>query len=149
MSVGSTVNSSKLYTPRLLGLAASLYHHPYNAAAPFLGEARSQTCGSSIKISAKCDVEGRISQVGMVVTACAIGQASAAILADGAAGKSSSDIEATLSSIENWLRGEGAPPDWPGFDALYPTLSHHGRHGALLIPWKGIIDALSSGPIES
>ncbi len=80
----------------------------------------------------------------MAVTACAIGQGSAAILAGNAVGKTAPELEQTLDRIKRWLGGEAPLPDWSGFDALEAALPHTGRHGALLIPWKAINDALSS-----
>ncbi|MEL7188090.1 MAG: iron-sulfur cluster assembly scaffold protein [Pseudomonadota bacterium] len=137
-------SGSKLYTPRLLGLAASLYEIPFDSAALYKGQARSKTCGSSIDISLSLNADGTISKVGMAVKACAIGQASAAILAGGARGRSGKELLAVFREIEAWLQSTGSLPDWPEFDALEPALPHAGRHGALLIPWRAINDALSS-----
>ena len=149
MNTRAASDSSKLYTPRLLGLAASLYGFPFDENAPFVGEARSKTCGSAISVSVETRADGAITRTGMAVKACAIGQGSAAILAEGARGRSAQDIAATTRQIEAWLQNEGPLPDWPGFDALEPALQHSGRHGALLIPWIAINDALSSHSLPS
>lgn len=136
--------STKLYTPRLLGLAASLYNHPFDEFAPYIGEAQSRICGSTISASITCDTNGNIDRIGLAVKACAIGQASAAILAGDAVGRSPKDIAQMYDEIERWLEGTGPLPRWPGFDALEPALPHKGRHGALVIPWTAANQALSS-----
>jgi NifU-like protein involved in Fe-S cluster formation len=90
-------------------------------------------------------VDGRVGQIGMTVSACAIGQASAALLARSALGTDPARIVDTTATLTTWLAGEGSLPDWPGLDLLSPALPHPGRHGALLLPWKAACEALSSG----
>ncbi len=137
-------STSKLYTPRLLALSASLADYPMTGPFDVTADGRSKTCGSTISIGLDCDKVGGISRVGMQVSACAVGQSSAAIMAQAARGRSAKSFEAMVTAIESWLAESGALPDWPGFDALEPALPHKGRHGAILLPWKAAIDALSS-----
>ena len=80
----------------------------------------------------------------MQVSACAVGQSSAAILALGAGGAMPEQLLATQSAIAGWLAGEKPLPEWPEFDTLAPALPHTGRHGALLLPWNAAIQALST-----
>ncbi|MGB5778317.1 iron-sulfur cluster assembly scaffold protein [Allopontixanthobacter sediminis] len=133
---------TKLYTPELLALAVTLAGYPLDPALPLAGEARSRTCGSSVKMGVSTDGEGRISSLGMQVTACAVGQAAAATFAAAAAGRSNDGIAEALKQLELWLAGAGDLPGWPGMSALVPALDHPGRHGAILLPWKAAADAL-------
>ena len=135
---------SKLYTPRMLSLAAQLADFPLDDAFERRSEARSRTCGSTITIGLDLDHAGKVSRLGMLVSACAIGQGSASIMAADAAGRQAEDFERALSGIEHWLSGEGEIPDWPGIDALEPAREHPGRHGALLMPWQAAVAALST-----
>lgn len=135
----------KLYSPRLLALSAELANYPFTDDFPLLAEARSRTCGSSIKLGFAVDDQGSVTRVGMQVSACAVGQSSAAILARELRGKDGALVAATLSGIEDWLSGAGPLPDWPDFDALAAAQDHPGRHDALLLPWKAAHQALSSG----
>lgn len=138
----TTASPTKLYTPELLALAVRLAGYPYNPALPLTGEARSRTCGSSLDVSFSTNGEGRIENLGMRVTACAVGQASAAIFAEGAGGSSADDIAAALNTIELWLAGKGGLPAWPGIATLIPARDHAGRHGAIVLPWKAAAAAL-------
>ncbi len=138
------VKATKLYSPQLLGLAAGLANYPLNNASQFSGEARSRTCGSSIELAIDCREDGAVERIGMQVTACAIGQASAAIMAADVRGRSAADIITKTREIEQWLSGEGNMPGWPGFEALAPALEHPARHGALMLVWKAASNALSS-----
>lgn len=144
MSTGQTRGSEKLYSPRLLALSAELANFPLDPAAGLIAEVRSRTCGSTIKVGLDCNADGRVSKIGMQVAACAVGQSSAAILARGVSGKDENELKGVLVQIEGWFGGVADPPDWPEFDALAAARGHPGRHGALLLPWKAAVEALSS-----
>lgn len=135
---------AKLYSPALLGLATGLADYPLDPALPLTAVARSRTCGSVITIGLMLDADRRVARIGMQVSACAIGQASAALLAQGIIGAAPAQIAATAEGLERWLAGEGELPPWPGLEPLTPALLHPGRHGALLLPWKAACEALSS-----
>jgi NifU-like protein involved in Fe-S cluster formation len=134
----------KLYTPELLALATGLAAFPLTDDLPLRAEARSRSCGSVITLGLARGDDGRIARIGMKVSACAIGQASAALMAQAAIGARPDRLRLTAEAISAWLGGNGTLPDWPGVDALVPAQAHPGRHGALLLPWKAIVEALSS-----
>ncbi|MDZ4307264.1 iron-sulfur cluster assembly scaffold protein [Allopontixanthobacter sp.] len=138
----SLSSPTKLYTPELLALAVNLANYPYNPALPLIGEARSRTCGSSLELALAIDGERRIETVGLRVTACAVGQASAAIFAKGAVGRTAENIAEALKQLELWLGKAGDLPAWPGLAALVPARHHSGRHGAIVLPWKAAATAL-------
>lgn len=142
--MAAPANATKLYTPRLLSLAAQLADFPLAGSFDHTAQTRSRTCGSLLEIGASCDESGRISSLGMQVTACAVGQASAAVMAKETIGRPAREFSDMLAAFEAWLKGEGTAPDWPGVDALELALPHTGRHGALLLPWKAMVEALSS-----
>lgn len=137
---------SKLYTPRLLSLSAELAEFALAGPYHHTAEVRSRTCGSTLALGVDLDSAGRVERIGMQVAACAVGQSSAATMALGAKGRTSADFRAAHDAIEDWLGAEGALPDWPGFDALEAARAHPGRHGALLLPWKAMVQALSQSP---
>lgn len=139
----TTQTAAKLYSPALLGLATGLADYPLDPALPLIAEARSRSCGSVITIGLALEQAGPVSQIGMKVSACAIGQASAALLARSAIGTDPDQIIRTAEGLDQWLSGEGELPRWPGIEALTPALAHPGRHGALLLPWKAACQALS------
>lgn len=132
-----------LYSTDLLARAASLAEFPFGEDFPLVGEARSRTCGSSLKIGLETDADGQIARLGLQATACAVGQAAAAIFASSAEGRRRDGIERTQAALAAWLAGEGPQPFWPDIEALAPALPHSGRHGAILLPWRATLDALS------
>jgi NifU-like protein involved in Fe-S cluster formation len=137
--------AAKLYTPELLGLATGLADYPLAEDLPLRAEARSRSCGSVIALGVMLGDDGRVARIGMKVSACAIGQASAAVLAQGIAGEEPAVVRDAADALAAWLAGEGALPAWPGIETLGPARDHPGRHGALLLPWTAASEALSSG----
>ncbi len=136
--------TERLYTPELLSLAVHLAEYPWREDSPRTGDARSKSCGSTLSMGLETDLDGKISQLGMRVHACAVGQASAAIFAKEAAGRDKADIERTLEQMTGWLNGEGPVPEWPGIDAIDAARAYPARHGAMLLPWQAALAALSS-----
>jgi NifU-like protein involved in Fe-S cluster formation len=138
--------AARLYTPELLALAVELAQVPPLETAHARAEARSPTCGSTLAMDLVLDGQGRIARLGMRVRACAVGQAAAAIFARHAGGRDLADMAGTLDRLEVWLRGEGDAPDWPDLERVAPARAYPARHGALLLPWKAALAALSTAP---
>ncbi len=133
---------TSLYSPQMLALAIELADIPLDPGAPFFGDARSRTCGSTLALGCAIDGDGAISAIGMKVSACAVGQAAAAIFAKSAIGRDHDELKAAEQSIASWLSGGGKLPDWPRLAMLEPALPHSGRHEAILLPWRAALDAL-------
>lgn len=129
-----------LYSREMLALAVELAAFPFDPTARLIGEARSRTCGSIVAVSATA---GDFSSIGLRVSACAVGQAAAAIFAEDAKGRSAGDIAASEEALRLWLAGDGAAPDWNRIEMLAPALPHLGRHEAILLPWRAALAALS------
>lgn len=140
----SARSARTLYTPELLGLATGLAAFPLTDDLPLRAEARSRSCGSVIVLGLMPGDDGLIAAVGMNVSACAIGQASAALLAQSIRGTAPDQVRMTATKLARWLEGEEDLPHWPGIAALAPARDHPGRHGALLLPWTAASKALSS-----
>ncbi|XAP77039.1 iron-sulfur cluster assembly scaffold protein [Citromicrobium bathyomarinum] len=134
---------TKLYTPEILSLAVSLADYPRLSAPDASAEARSRTCGGTLTMDLALDAGNRVEALGLAVSACAIGQAAAAVFAQAAQGRTAEKVRASLKEIEAWLADENAQlPDWPGFAVLEPARAFPGRHGAILLPWRAATDAL-------
>ena len=143
------VPPAKLYSPELLGLATCLAQFPLTGDLPLRAEARSRSCGSVIALGLALGKNGSIERIGMKVSACAIGQASAALLAQGASGAEPALLRDTADALAAWLAEEGdLPTGWPGLDPLTPARDHPGRRAALLLPWKAACEALSSHEVS-
>ncbi len=134
---------ASLYTPEVLGLATGLSNWPMTADLPLRGHARSPSCGSTLELGLELDATKRISRLGLKAHACAIGQASAAIFAAAAVGKSPAEIAQAEAVMAQWLSGEGPLPDWPGLEQIAVAQAYPGRHGAILLAWRAALQALA------
>ncbi|MEP3143338.1 iron-sulfur cluster assembly scaffold protein [Qipengyuania citrea] len=132
-----------LYSPALLAMAVELADYPFDAQAIAVGEARSRSCGSVISLSSV--YTGRLERIGLKVSACAVGQASAAIFAREAGGMDAAAVSRTMGALGEWLEGDAAAPALARIDMLEPARAYRARHGAILLPWKAALDALSKG----
>ncbi len=127
------------YTLDILRLAASLPVESALAAPDGVGTARSVACGSVIA----CEVvlnQGRIAQIGQKVTACAYGQASAAILQGWTQGRLKAEVIVMRAALRAWLEERGDLPE--AWRALAPVAGRPGRHGAVLLPFDALLAAL-------
>ena len=135
--------NAPLYTTEILRLAASLPEPRALERANGRSEQRSPTCGSVVTTEVELDGEGHIVAISQAVQACAFGQASAALLAKGAAGRSTEDMAAALTDLQAWLDGQRDDPgSFPGLAALTPARSRKSRHGAILLPFRALIAAM-------
>jgi NifU-like protein involved in Fe-S cluster formation len=134
--------NAPLYNTEILRLAASVPFEARLEGAMASVEKRSPVCGSRITVDVRLDEDGRLAAVGMVVRACALGQASAALMEAHAAGRTVEELEAARDGLTAWLAGDRAmPPDWPGLDLFTPALEHRGRHAAIRLAFEAVADA--------
>ncbi len=134
--------SGTLYNRDILALAVGAADFPLFDGARHRVSARAPLCGSAIILDVDVDDGGRVSGIGMHVEACALGQASATLLARHAAGKDLTEIRTARAAIAHWLAGEGGLPDWPGFDLLAAAQAYPARHGAILLPFDAAVAAI-------
>jgi NifU-like protein involved in Fe-S cluster formation len=136
--------AERLYTPELLALTLKLAQFPFDESLPLAGDARSKSCGSTLALAMDLARDGTIDRLGLRVRACAIGQASAAIFAEAAAGRDASAIERAAGQMQAWLADGGPAPEWPDIAMLEPARAYPARHGAMMLPWQAALAALSS-----
>ncbi len=140
-------SSGRLYTPQMLALATRLATYPSLPDAPLHGAARSETCGGSLKLDLV--LEGsNVRAIGMLVQACAVGQASAALFADWAGGREQNEIAASANAVIGWLSKTGPLPSSPDLSPVQEALAYPARHGAILLPWQAFADALAAGELQ-
>lgn len=133
-----------LYTPDILQLAVALADYPLTPALTLRGEAHSRVCGSRVALALAATADARIAAIGARVTACAIGQAAAALFLRAAEGRNELEITRSLADMEAWLGGTGPKPYWPGIAQLEPARAYPARHAAIVLPWKAALAALSN-----
>lgn len=142
--------ASALYSKDILRLATSIPHLGRLAEPQGTSERRSPVCGSRITVDVVMDAKGHILDIGQMVSACALGQASAAIMGQYAIGRSFQELNAARDALSAWLAGEGALPEgWPGLDVFVPALGHVARHGAIRLPFEAVAEAATSAAADA
>ena len=133
--------SAPLYNSDILRLAASNPLDRRLDTPAGSSEKRSPICGSRVTVDVDLDGDGRVVAAGMLVRACALGQASSTLLAGHVVGRSPAELAAARDALAAWLAREGDAPDWPGIDALAPALDYHARHASIRLAFEAAAEA--------
>lgn len=129
--------SGALYTPEILRLSVESAQRPRLPDPMASEERRAPLCGSRVIVDIMLDADERVADLGLEVRACALGQASAALLARSAKGKNVQALESMADHLRVWLADRDAsPPDWPSIELLAAAREKSARHGAICIPFE-------------
>ncbi len=135
---------SDLYNSDILTLAGQL--RAERLTDPH-GTARvvSKLCGSELEIDVEMDGD-HVKDAAVRVRACALGQASAAILMDGIVGATLEDLNAARDALWAMLKaGEPAPEGrFAGLSTLDCVSNYPARHQSVMLAWNGAVEALKS-----
>ena len=134
----------KLYSGRILALAADIPHLGRLPHPTATSKRRSPLCGSTVTVDVVTQ-GGRIVEFGQEVKACALGQASAAILGGAVIGRSRDEIEAARDALRAMLKSDGPVPPAPfdGLEVLLPAREFRNRHASILLAFEATADALA------
>jgi NifU-like protein involved in Fe-S cluster formation len=134
--------SAALYNSTILRLATAIPHQQRLSDAQASAERRSPICGSRVIVDVRLDSEGRVAALGQEVRACALGQASAALMGEHAIGRSLAELDAARDALTGFLAGERDDPgDWPGLDIFAPARPHSARHPSIRLAFEAIAEA--------
>lgn len=134
---------SDLYSQKILEIAAN-QPVPGRLAAPDATARRvSRVCGSSIEVDIAVSA-GKIVGYGHKLSACALGQTSAAIVATNIVGTPVDEFRALRQQMTAMLKAEGAPPSgrWSDLGYLEPVRDYAPRHTSTLLVFDAVADAL-------
>ncbi len=135
----------KLYSGRILELAADIPHLGRLPAPQASVRKRSPLCGSTVTVDVVVE-DGRIAAFGQDVKACALGQAAAAVVGGAAIGRSLPEVEAARDALIAMLRENGPVPAAPfdGFEVLIPARDYKNRHASILLSVEALAEAMVS-----
>lgn len=136
------MNDSALYNRDILRLASSLVAGDRLENPDGSAESRSPICGSRIQVDVALAPDGTIAALALRANACALGQASAAILRANAIGTDLINIVELRSSVADGLSGKADMPTvWPELALLAPARDYPSRHAAILLPYDALLAA--------
>lgn len=134
---------SELYSDKILDIAGNAVQ-PGRLPAPDASARKvSRICGSVIEVDVAV-TDGVITGYGHEVSACALGQTSAAIVARDIVGTRVEDFRALALQMREMLKAEGVPPTgkWSDLAYLEPVREFPARHASTLLVFDAVVEAL-------
>ena len=123
----------KLYSGRILALAADIPHLGRLPAPTGTARKRSPLCGSTVTVDMVMQA-GRVVAFAQDVKACALGQASASILGGVVLGRSLPELEAARDALRAMLTGGPVPAaPFDDYEVLTPARAYKNRHASILL----------------
>lgn len=134
----------KLYSARILALAADIPHLDRLAAPDATVKRRAPLCGSTVTVDVTVQND-QITAFGQDVKACALGQASASIIGSAILGASRMQVETARDQLTAMLKQDGPIPDAPfdGLEVLIPAREYKNRHASILLAIEATLEAMS------
>lgn len=140
----------KLYSGRILELAADIPHlgrldHPQGTARK-----RSPLCGSTVTVDLALS-DGRISDFRQDVKACALGQAAASVVGRSVMGATQAQVQTARDQLEAMLKQGGPAPAAPfdGLEVLSPARDYANRHASILLALEATLAAMQDATAKT
>jgi NifU-like protein involved in Fe-S cluster formation len=135
----------KLYSARILALAADIPHLGRLPAPQGSARRRSPLCGSTVTADVVVR-DGRVAEFAQDVKACALGQASAAVLGEVVIGRSLPELHAARDALLAMLKSGGPVPPKPfdGYEVLLPARDYKNRHASVLLALEAVCEAMEA-----
>jgi NifU-like protein involved in Fe-S cluster formation len=133
-----------LYSDRIIEIAAN-QPRPGRLAAPQASARKvARVCGSLIEVDIAVS-SGVITGYGHEISACALGQTSAAIVAREIVGTPVAEFRRVRDEMARMLKENGPPPDgarWADLKWLEPVREYRPRHASTLLVFDAVCEAL-------
>jgi NifU-like protein involved in Fe-S cluster formation len=134
----------KLYSGQILALAADIPHLGRLAAPQGTARRRSPLCGSTVTVDVVMQ-DGRVAEFAQDVKACALGQASAAVLGQRVIGRNLTELTAAREALAAMLKGGDAPlAPFDGYQVLVPARDYKNRHASILLALDATVEAVQA-----
>jgi NifU-like protein involved in Fe-S cluster formation len=135
----------KLYSARILGLAADIPHLGRLPTPQGTARRRSPLCGSTVTVDVMIK-DGRVAEFAQDVKACALGQASAAVLGAVVIGRTLPELQLARDTLRAMLKEGGPVPAAPfqGYEVLLPAREYKNRHASILLALEAVCEAMEA-----
>jgi NifU-like protein involved in Fe-S cluster formation len=133
-----------IYSRRILELAANIPHLGRLPEPDASATARSKLCGSTVTVDLKLN-GSMVTAFAHDVKACALGQASSAIMGQHVIGSTAEELREVREAATRLLKASGEPPQgkWEDLRVLEPLRDYKARHASILLTFDAVVDALN------
>lgn len=140
----------KLYSARILELAADIPHHGRLANPQATVKRRAPLCGSTVTVDITSD-GSTITDYAAEVKACALGQAAASIVGTHMIGRTLDEVITARDALKLMLKEDGPTPAAPfdGLEVLRPARDYKNRHASILLTLEATSEALEQATSAS
>lgn len=131
-----------LYSDRILTLAANMPRAGRLARPDASAERVSKLCGSRVTVDLALE-DDRVVDFAQDVKACALGQASAAVLGAHVIGATVAELQLARDQLSAMLKSDGPPPAGRFADlaVLQPVKDYPARHASTLLAFEAVLAA--------
>lgn len=132
-----------IYSHRILELAADIPLQGTLPEAHGSATAHAKLCGSTVTVHLRLDGDV-VSAFAHEVKACALGQASSAIMGRLVVGSTARELREIREAASRLLKANGEPPQgkWEDLKVLEPLRDYKARHASVLLTFDAVVDAL-------
>lgn len=133
-----------LYNQRILEFAASISKTERLKRPQATAKAHSKLCGSTIIVDLEV-TDGIVSNFGQDVKACALGQATASVMARTIIGATPEELKALRECMYEMLKNNGEAPQgrFDNFKYFAPVREYRARHASTLLVFDAVVDCLA------
>ncbi|WOC17368.1 iron-sulfur cluster assembly scaffold protein [Pseudochrobactrum sp. MP213Fo] len=132
-----------MYNARILELAGNIPHLGRLATPDATAKVHSKLCGSTIIVDLKM-TDGVVSEFAHEVKACALGQATSAVMAQNIIGATEAELRLVRDEMIAMLKADGAPPlgRFSELKFFEPVRDYKARHASTLLTFDAVVDCL-------
>ncbi len=135
----------KLYSARILALAADMPRTARLENPTATAKKRAPLCGSTVTVDVTVS-DGVITDYGQDVKACALGQATAAVVGANVVGLSVDQVREGRDALFAMLKSGGPVPSAPfgDLEVLQPAKEYKNRHASIMLAFDATLEALAT-----
>jgi len=140
----------KLYSQRILALAADMPRTDRLETPTATAKKRAPLCGSTVTVDVILS-DGKVTDYGQDVKACALGQASASVVGSAIVGQPIEIVRKGQAELLAMLKSDGPVPAAPfdGLEVLQPAKDYKNRHASIMLAFDATLAAIDEASVTS
>jgi NifU-like protein involved in Fe-S cluster formation len=133
-----------VYNAKILDFAGNIPHIGRLESPDASAKAHSKLCGSTVIVDLTMD-DGVVTGFSHDVKACALGQASASIMARHVIGATSDELRTVRETMRKMLKENGPAPEgrFAELKFLEPVRDYKARHASTMLTFDAVVDCLN------